>query len=117
MTERLTFTVEEAGRLLGIGRGAAFAAVHSGELPSVRLGRRILVPRARLLALLGEQPATEGDESIEEGNFPGRITERQRTGDLTTALKPPVETPDWSAVLGASAPAKAAPAGPSHPIP
>lgn len=73
MTERRTYTVEEAGQLLGIGRGAAYAAVHSGELESVRLGRRILVPRARLLALLGELPTNqvgEGGESIEEASSP-----------------------------------------------
>ena len=90
MTERLTFTVEEAGRLLGIGRGAAFAAVHSGELPSVRLGRRILVPRARLLALLGEFPAnehSEGGESIEEANSPDAQASARGRGDVTTALE------------------------------
>jgi excisionase family DNA binding protein len=54
MTE-LTYTVEEAGRLCGVSRGAAYQAVRSGDIPSVRIGRRLLVPRARLLALLGEQ--------------------------------------------------------------
>lgn len=54
--ERLTLTVEEAGELLGVSRGVAYAAVKSGEIPSVRICRRILVPRARLLALLGETP-------------------------------------------------------------
>jgi excisionase family DNA binding protein len=54
-TERLTVTVEEAGRLLGIGRGTAYEAVRSGDIPSVRIGRRVLVPRHALLALLGHQ--------------------------------------------------------------
>jgi excisionase family DNA binding protein len=56
MSERLTFTVEEAARLCGVSRGVCYAASHAGELPSVRLGSRILVPRARLWALLGEPP-------------------------------------------------------------
>ena len=54
MSERLTYTVEEAGRLCGIGRAAAYAACRSGDLPAVRLGRRWVIPRARLLALLSD---------------------------------------------------------------
>lgn len=46
---RLTLTVEEAGALVGLGRGAAYAAARRGELPSVSLGRRIVVPTATLL--------------------------------------------------------------------
>ncbi|MDX6287690.1 MAG: Helix-turn-helix domain [Frankiales bacterium] len=42
-------TVEQTAELLGISRGLAFAAVRTGEIPSVRIGRRILVPRDRLL--------------------------------------------------------------------
>ena len=55
MTEPLTYTVEEAGRLLGVSHAVAYAGVKSGDIPSVRICRRIVVPRARLLALLGEQ--------------------------------------------------------------
>jgi excisionase family DNA binding protein len=46
-------TVEEAAALLRISRGTAYEAARRGELPTVRLGRRLLVPRARLAALLG----------------------------------------------------------------
>jgi excisionase family DNA binding protein len=62
MTERLTYTIEETARLLGIGRGTAYAAARAGDLPTVRLGRRLLVPRAALLELLGETP-TNSDAS------------------------------------------------------
>jgi excisionase family DNA binding protein len=48
-------TVEEAAKLLRIGRSAAYEAVRVGSLPSVRFGRSIRVPRSALLALLGEQ--------------------------------------------------------------
>ena len=51
---RATLTVEQAGELLGISRGLAYEAVRRGEIPSVRIGRRILVPAAALRALLGE---------------------------------------------------------------
>jgi excisionase family DNA binding protein len=45
--------VEEAGRLLGISRGAAYRAAACGQIPTIRLGRRLLVPTARLHQLLG----------------------------------------------------------------
>jgi excisionase family DNA binding protein len=45
-------TVEEAARYLRISRGLAFAAVRDGSLPSIRIGRRILIPRSRLEAML-----------------------------------------------------------------
>lgn len=53
MTERLVLSVEEAAELLGLSRGAAYAGVRSGDIPAVRVGRRWLVPRARLLELVG----------------------------------------------------------------
>lgn len=56
--ERLTLTIPEAGVLLGIGRDAAYRAARDGEIPTLKLGRRLVVPRARLLALLGEAPQT-----------------------------------------------------------
>ncbi|MBS4010984.1 MAG: helix-turn-helix domain-containing protein, partial [Roseovarius sp.] len=39
-----TMTVEDAGRLLGISRRAAYRAAAAGHLPVIRLGRRLLVP-------------------------------------------------------------------------
>jgi excisionase family DNA binding protein len=50
--ERLTLTVEEAGRLLGISRGLAYRAVRRGELPVVRIGRRYLVLKSELERML-----------------------------------------------------------------
>lgn len=47
-------TVEEAAELLRIGRSAAYAAVKAGDIPSIRVGRQIRVPRHMLEALLGE---------------------------------------------------------------
>lgn len=50
--ERLTFTVEEAAKALGIGRGLAYEGVRIGAIPSVRIGGRVLIPKSRLQALL-----------------------------------------------------------------
>ncbi len=53
MTEnRLVLTVEEAAGLLRISRGLAYEMVRTGRLPSIRLGRRIVVPRPALHKLL-----------------------------------------------------------------
>ena len=50
----LTITVEEAGKFLGVGRAAAYECVRNGEIPSLALGRRRLVPVPTLLRMLGE---------------------------------------------------------------
>jgi excisionase family DNA binding protein len=52
---RLTWTVTEAARLLGISRASAYEAAHRGELPVRVIGRRMLVPRVALLRQLGER--------------------------------------------------------------
>jgi excisionase family DNA binding protein len=59
MTEPLTITVEDAARLLGISRGLAYEAARRGELPTIRLGRRLLVPTARLYDLVGAPETRE----------------------------------------------------------
>jgi excisionase family DNA binding protein len=46
--ERLTLTVEEAAGLLSISRNLAYDLVAEGQIPSIRLGRRVLVPRQAL---------------------------------------------------------------------
>jgi excisionase family DNA binding protein len=51
-TQRLTVSVEEAGRLLGISRGAAYARAGDGSLPTIRLGKRLLVPKSALDKML-----------------------------------------------------------------
>jgi excisionase family DNA binding protein len=44
-------TVPEAAQVLRIGRSAAYEAAQRGELPTVRFGRRLRVPRHALLRL------------------------------------------------------------------
>ena len=50
-----TLTVPAAARLLGIGRSLAYQAVRSGEIPSIRLGQRVMVPKAALQRLLDQR--------------------------------------------------------------
>ena len=51
---RLTLSVDEAAALLGISRALAYELIARRELPSLRLGRRVVVPR-RALEQLVEQ--------------------------------------------------------------
>jgi excisionase family DNA binding protein len=48
----LVLTIREAATALRLGRGSVYELVRQGRIPSVRLGRRIVVPRAALEAML-----------------------------------------------------------------
>jgi excisionase family DNA binding protein len=54
-------TVDEAAVFLGVSRQTAWRRVWDGTLPSIRLGRRVLVPRARLEAMLDPGAPEAGD--------------------------------------------------------
>ena len=54
MEDKLTFSVEEAAKLLGIGRNLCYDKVKTGEIPVLKIGRRLLVPKAALEKLLNE---------------------------------------------------------------
>lgn len=54
--DSLTVTVEEVARLLGISRAFAYSLVARNELPSLRLGRRVVIPRRALDRLLDPEP-------------------------------------------------------------
>jgi excisionase family DNA binding protein len=56
------FTVEEAAQLLGISRSFAYEAVQRGEIPSMRIGKRILVPKAALERLLSSPASSNPSE-------------------------------------------------------
>jgi len=50
--ERLTLTVDEASKVTGIGRDSMRRLVNEGTVPSIRIGRKYLIPKARLEAWL-----------------------------------------------------------------
>ena len=47
-----TQTIDEAAKELGIGRNQAYAAARRGEIPTIRIGKRILVLREPFKRLL-----------------------------------------------------------------
>lgn len=53
-SDKLTHTVEEAARLLGLSRNSAYEAARRGEIPTIRIGRRLLVPKKALERMLEE---------------------------------------------------------------
>jgi excisionase family DNA binding protein len=55
----LTMSVPEAANVLGISRAFAYALVSRGDLPSLRLGRRVVVPRRAL-----EQLVEQADQPV-----------------------------------------------------
>jgi excisionase family DNA binding protein len=70
--DRLVFTVEEAAQLLGISRSFAYEAVQRGEIPSMRIGKRILVPKAALQRHLLSIGYSRSDENEEPTQGPDR---------------------------------------------
>ncbi len=84
--QRLTYTVQEAGDLLGISRGSTYSLVRTGQIPALRMGRRLLVSRVALEDLLGHalSPPTKD---------PGRRTATLRTkatADRKSRASPPL---------------------------
>ena len=50
--ESLVLDVPEAGRLLNLSRATAYALAAAGVIPTIRLGKRLVVPRKALEELL-----------------------------------------------------------------
>jgi excisionase family DNA binding protein len=59
--DRLVFTVEEAAALLGLARPTLYALVRAGEVPSVRLGRRVFVTAPTIADLTGVTPPSPAE--------------------------------------------------------
>jgi excisionase family DNA binding protein len=82
--ERLTLTVKEAASALGISRNSVYEAIRTERLPTIRLGRRVMIPRHGLLKFMGVPVASVSSrtKSYEEGV----ADERSRITDLLVKL-------------------------------
>ena len=49
---RQVLTIPEVCEALGIGRNQAYEAIHRGEIPSIRIGRRLVVPKVAFERML-----------------------------------------------------------------
>jgi len=50
----LVFSVAETAQLLGISKPNAYTLVHTGQIPCIKYGRRMLIPRVALMKMLEE---------------------------------------------------------------
>ena len=48
MNEKLTLSVEEAGKLMGVSRQVAYQLIHRPDVPTIQIGRRVLIPKKQL---------------------------------------------------------------------
>ncbi len=51
-SERLTYDVSTAAKLLGLSRNAAYQGCLTGQIPHIKVGKRILIPKRMLETLL-----------------------------------------------------------------
>ena len=63
MNEKLTLSVEEAGKLLGVSRQVAYQLIHRPDFPTLHIGRRVLVPKKQLEAWMDRQTQGYTDNS------------------------------------------------------
>lgn len=90
-SRRLTLTVPETAELLGVSRAFAYTLVARGELPSLRLGRRVVVPRVAIDALVSS--CLEGDPSGGNSRSAGSLTVTTDTQPDTADNPPNENTP------------------------
>ena len=64
LQDRATISVSDAAALLGISRNSAYEAARTGQLPTLRLGRRLLVPVPALLRMLESEDARKDDREL-----------------------------------------------------
>ncbi len=50
--ERQTYTVPEVAKILGIGRNTAYESCRNGEIATIKIGGRVLIPRSVIDDLL-----------------------------------------------------------------
>ena len=59
--ESLVYDVPTAGKLLNLSRATAYSLAAQGVIPTIRFGKRIVVPKAALLAMLVKAGSKAGD--------------------------------------------------------
>ena len=64
--ERLVLTPDEVCPILHMGRSAVYEAIRRGDIPTIRIGRRWLIPKAALIRMLSDA----GAEAPSDISFP-----------------------------------------------
>ena len=79
--QRLTYSIEEVSRILGISRSHAYEAVRIGEIPCLRIGHRQLIPKQAVDEMLSNttNPSSQPSNSRNENK-----TEQEETTNETS---------------------------------
>ncbi len=68
--DRVVLTVPEAGRMLGLGRNAAYEAAARGEIPTIRIGKKLLrVPKIAFDRMLEQGAGVKQRELPTKGDL------------------------------------------------
>ena len=73
-TERIAYSIKEAADALGVSEWMVREGVRTGQIGSVRIGRRILIPRRELERLVNPPELTNNKDNIND------IEPRETTG-------------------------------------
>ena len=69
---KIVLSVVETAKVLGLSRTTTYQLVNQGFIPSIRLGRRILIPIPALVDLLSKKlsnrPITDGQKSLNDNS-------------------------------------------------
>src|SRR3954462_2235948 len=87
-SERKTLSVEEAAVALGIGRTLAYEAVRRGEIPTIQIGRRRLVPQGALDQLLSNSGKVGGHWRINRTSEQNRLLDEPSPAVSAPANEP-----------------------------
>lgn len=60
--EKRCYTVPEAAQLLGLSRNFGYELAKTGQIPILRFGKRMLVPKAIFDKMLGISPESEAEK-------------------------------------------------------
>ena len=52
----------DTGRLLGLSKNSTYEAARRGQIPTIRIGKRLLVPRKALLRMLEEAGQAQAEQ-------------------------------------------------------
>lgn len=59
----LSLSIAKAAELMGVSRSTAYAAANRGDIPTIRINGRLVVPTAKLLAMFGAEYHPNGKEN------------------------------------------------------
>lgn len=89
---QVTVTLAQAAAILGVDPRTVSGAVRAGDIPAVRVGRRVLIPKHRFLAYLDGSASGISDDSTAASVTPRQDPTETLRARLIAALSEPYET-------------------------